>query len=57
MIRGLFASAKPENRGIQKMEIQFFSAENNSMLISFGNKLVTLQVTTKMSKLVDNACL
>ena len=34
--------AIPENRGKQKMEIQFFSAENNSMSTSFGKKLVTL---------------
>ena len=32
-----------------------FSAENNSMSTSFGNKLVTRQVTIKISKLVDNA--
>ena len=43
--------AIPKNRGIQKMEIQFFTAENNKMLMSFGKKLVT----TKMSKLVNNA--
>ena len=35
--------------------MQFFFTENNSMSTSFGKKLVTLQVTTKMSKLVDNA--
>ncbi len=34
--------AIPKNRGIQKMEIQFFSAENNSMSTSFGKKFVTL---------------
>ncbi len=34
--------AIPENWGFQKMEIQFFSAENNSMWTSFGKKLVTL---------------
>ena len=34
--------AIPENKGKQKMEIQFFSVENNSMLRSFGKKLVTL---------------
>ena len=33
------------------MEIQFFSVENNSMSMSFGKKLVTLQITTNMSKL------
>ncbi len=32
----------PENRGIQKMEIQFLLVENNSMLMSFGKKLVTV---------------
>ncbi len=31
--------AIPENRGFQKMEILFFSAENNSMWTSFGKKL------------------
>ena len=47
--------AIPENRGIQKMEIEFFflSVENNSMSTSFGKKLGTLQATTKMSKLID----
>ncbi len=35
--------AIPENRGKQKMEIQFFSIENNSMSTSFGKKLVTLR--------------
>ncbi len=30
-----------------------FSIENNSMLTSFGKKLVTLKVTTNMSKLLD----
>ncbi len=49
--------AIPENRGIQKIEIQFFSVENNSMCMSFGKKLDTLKVTIKMSKLIDNACL
>ncbi len=34
-----------------------FSIENNSMWTSFDKKLVTEKVTTKMSKLVDNACL
>ncbi len=34
------------------MEIQFFSVESNSMSTSFGKKLVT----TKILKLVDNAC-
>ncbi len=34
--------AQPENRGKPKMEIQFFSVQNNSMSISFGKKLVTL---------------
>ena len=34
-----------------------FSVENNSMSTSLGKKFVTLEVTTKMSKLVDNACL
>ena len=33
-----------------------FSVENNSMSMSFGKKLVTLQVTTNISKLV-NVCL
>ncbi len=33
----------PENRGIQKVEIQvFFSVENNSMWMSFGKKLMIL---------------
>ncbi len=36
------------------MDIQFFSLENNSMSTSFGKKLVTLWVTTKMLKLLDN---
>ncbi len=49
--------AIPENRGFQKMEIQFFSIENNSISTSFSKKFVTLYVTTNMSKLVDNACL
>ena len=44
--------AMPENGGFQKIEIQFFSTENNSMSTSFGKKLVTLLVTTKMSKLI-----
>ncbi len=35
-------TAIPENKGNQKMEIQFFSMENNRMLTSFGKKLVTL---------------
>ncbi len=34
--------AIPENKGIQKMEIQFFSVENNSMWTSFSKKFVTL---------------
>ncbi len=38
------------------MEIQFFP-KNYRMSTSFGKTLVTLQVTTKMRKVVDNACL
>ncbi len=38
------------------MEIQFFSAENNSMLTSFGKK-ISHSIDYKKSKLVDNACL
>ncbi len=49
--------AIPENRGFQKNGNSVFSTKNNTMLTSFGKKLVTLKVTTKMSKLVDNACL
>ncbi len=41
--------AIPENRGIQKIETQFFSVENKNILTSCGKKLVTQQVTTKMS--------
>ncbi len=46
--RGSFGRGKvpaiPENRGFQKMEIQFFfSTENNSISTSFGKKLVTLK--------------
>ena len=51
----VLSRAIPENRGIQKMEIQFSSIENYSMSTSFGKKLVTLSVTAKMLKLVDNA--
>ncbi len=40
----------------QKWKFSFF-VENNSMSTSFGKKFVTLQVTTKISKLLDNACL
>ncbi len=43
----------PENRGIQKIEIQFFSVENDSMSQEFW-QIVTREVTTKMSKLMDN---
>ncbi len=39
--------------GFRKMEMKFFA----SMPTSLDKKLVTPQVTTKMSKLVDNACL
>ncbi len=50
--------AIPENRGIQKkMEIQFFFSQKIIACPSILAKLVTLQVTTKMSKLLDNACL
>ena len=40
--RTMVMPAIPENKGKQKMEIQFFSVENNSMWMSFGKKLVTV---------------
>ncbi len=44
--------------GFKKMEIQFFlQIIYNNISMSFGKKLITLWVTIKMSKLVDNACL
>ena len=50
---GVGGQAIPENRLKQKIEIQFFSADNNSMSIRFGKKLVTQKkVTTNMLKLV-----
>ena len=49
--------AKPEVREFKKWKFSFFSIENNSMSTSFGKKLITQKVTTKMSKLVNNVCL
>ena len=51
------AGQYPKIGEFKKNEIQFFSAENNSMWRSFGKKLLTQKVTSKMSKLVDNVCL
>ena len=45
-----------EQQGMTKNGNSVFLVENR-MAMSFGKKLVTLKVSTKMSKLVDNACL
>ncbi len=37
-----FKKATPENRGFQKMEIQFFLHKIIALLTSFGKKLLTL---------------
>ncbi len=48
--------ATVEKRNL-KNENSFFFRKNNSMLMSFGKTLVTLYMTTKMPKLINNACL